>query len=201
MLRTPSNFFGGPALFNNAGDTTTTFPFWKGMNPVSGDGMPARARLLKRRYMSGKCRGAKTVTLLRQAATAIHLVVGTLPRLAPKARSLLRSSQQGMRELAPNRRSNLRHVFGRTKPVEPRHQRSMQACGTANTGDETINRLRGRAFASGFQHRLRHLLDEQRNAIGVFDNVLPDARRQQLIACDLFDQCSDRGCGARSIVG
>ena len=33
-----------------------------------------------------------------------------------------------MRKLSPNRRSDLRHLLGRTEPIEPRHQRCVQAC-------------------------------------------------------------------------
>ena len=37
-------------------------------------------------------------------------------------------SQQRMRELPPDSCPYLRHLLGWTEPVEPRHQRSMQAC-------------------------------------------------------------------------
>ena len=37
-------------------------------------------------------------------------------------------SQQGMRELPPDRRPDLRHLLGGAEPVEPRHQRGVQAC-------------------------------------------------------------------------
>jgi hypothetical protein len=35
-----------------------------------------------------------------------------------------------------------------------------------------------------FQHRLRHFLHEQWDAIGALDNVQPDARGQRLVARD-----------------
>ena len=47
------------------------------------------------------------------------------------------------------------------------------------------------AFALRFQHRLRHFLHEQRNAIGALDNVLPDARGQRLVAGDAVDHGGD----------
>ena len=47
------------------------------------------------------------------------------------------------------------------------------------------------AFAFRFQHRLGHFLDEQRNAIGALDDVLPDARRQRLVADDAVDHGVD----------
>jgi hypothetical protein len=37
-------------------------------------------------------------------------------------------SQQRMRKLSTKHRSNLCHLLGRTKPIKPRHQRSVQAC-------------------------------------------------------------------------
>jgi calcineurin-like phosphoesterase family protein len=44
--------------------------------------------------------------------------------------------------------------------------------------------LLGRALALGLEHRLRHLLDEQGDAISALDNVLSDAGRKQLVAND-----------------
>jgi hypothetical protein len=35
--------------------------------------------------------------------------------------------QQGMRKLPPDRGTNLRHALCRTEPVEPRHQRGVEA--------------------------------------------------------------------------
>jgi hypothetical protein len=37
-------------------------------------------------------------------------------------------SQQGVRELPSDYRPDLRHLLGRAEPVEPRHQRGVQAC-------------------------------------------------------------------------
>src|SRR5207248_3909388 len=38
-------------------------------------------------------------------------------------------SQQGVRELASDRRPDLRQLLAGAEPVEPRHQRCVQACG------------------------------------------------------------------------
>jgi hypothetical protein len=46
---------------------------------------------------------------------------------------------------------------------------------------------RGRAVALRLQHRLRHLLHKQGNAIGPLDYVPPDARRQQFFADNAVD--------------
>jgi hypothetical protein len=42
-----------------------------------------------------------------------------------------------------------------------------------------------------FQHRLRHFLHEQWDAIGALDNVQPDARGQRLVARDQVDHGGD----------
>ena len=81
-------------------------------------------------------------------------------------------SQQRMRELAPDRRSDLRHLLGRTEPVKPRHQRGVQACGDRQSrGRNGGGGLPRFALALRLQHRLRHFLHEQRNAVGALDNV------------------------------
>ena len=48
-----------------------------------------------------------------------------------------------------------------------------------------------RALARRLQHRLRHFLNEQRNAIGALDDVLPNVRWQWLIARDAVDHRGD----------
>ena len=81
-----------------------------------------------------------------------------------------------MRELASYCGPDLCHFFGRPEPVEPRHQRRVQACRDANGRRwNGCDRALSGAFTFRFQHRLRHFLNEQRNAIGTFDNVLSDA--------------------------
>jgi hypothetical protein len=88
-------------------------------------------------------------------------------------------SQQCMRKLPPDRSANLRHLLGGAEPVETRHQRCVQACGNRQAGRWNCRDGATRvAFALGFQHRLRHLLDEERNAISALDDVLSNARRK-----------------------
>ena len=101
-----------------------------------------------------------------------------------------------MRELTTYRRPDLCHLLGRAKPVEPRHQGSMQARGDrqrrrGNRG-RSLHRFR---LAPGLQHRFGHLLDEQRDAVGALDDVLPDVRRQQLVADDAVDHGADVAIG------
>ena len=70
-----------------------------------------------------------------------------------------------------------------------------EACrlaGTARAGDGTAAAVRSRvAFALRLQHRLGHLLHEQRNAVGALDDVLPDVRRELLVADDAVDHGVD----------
>src|ERR1700730_857630 len=88
-----------------------------------------------------------------------------------------------MREFAADRRSDLRDVFGGSEPVEPRHQRRMQACGDyqgrrRNCADDALSS----ASAPRLQYRLGYLFHEQRNAVGALDDVLPDVCWKNLVA-------------------
>ena len=100
--------------------------------------------------------------------------------------------QQSIRELPPDHCSDLCNLLGGAEPIEPRHQGGVQACGDGlSRGGNSGGGLPRVAFAFRFQHRLGHFLNEQRDAVSAFDNVLPDALRQRLIACDAVDHCSD----------
>jgi hypothetical protein len=68
----------------------------------------------------------------------------------------------------------------------------VQTCGDCpGRGRNDGNRAFDRALALRLQHCLRHLLHEQGDAIGTFDDVLPDARRQQLVADYAVDHGAD----------
>src|SRR5262249_56345729 len=47
------------------------------------------------------------------------------------------------------------------------------------------------AFALCLQHRLRHLFDEQRDAVRTLDDILPYVRRQRIVADDVLDDGAD----------
>ena len=97
-----------------------------------------------------------------------------------------------MGELPPDRRPDLRHLLGRAEPVEPRHQRGVQACGhRQGRGGNRRDSAPRFALALRLQHRLGHLLHEQGNAVRALDDVLPDVRRQQLVADDAVDHGID----------
>ena len=88
-----------------------------------------------------------------------------------------------------DRRADLRHVLRRPEPIEPRHQRSLQAC--RNRHDRRWCPCAGPlriTLTLRVQHRLGHLLGEQWNAVGALDDVLADARRQRSVADDSLDQ-------------
>ena len=59
--------------------------------------------------------------------------------------------------------------------------------GTASAGDGTAA-AGAVALALSLQHRLRHLLYEQRNAVGALNDVLADFRGKKLVADDAIDQ-------------
>src|SRR5579864_8731184 len=97
-----------------------------------------------------------------------------------------------MRELSPDNRSHLRDLLSWTQPIKPRHQRGMQACGDGGRRRWNSSSRSLRSFlATRFQHRLGHFFDEQRNAVSAFDDVLPNARRQRLVAANTADHNGD----------
>ncbi|MET0679084.1 MAG: hypothetical protein ABW175_25065, partial [Bradyrhizobium sp.] len=107
-------------------------------------------------------------------------------------RLLHQRGQQHVGKCPADRCANLRHVLRRPKPIEPRHQRSMQACRNRHHRRRRLgaNPLRA-SFILRVQHRLGHLLGEQGNAVGPLDDVLADARRQRPVADHLLDQGID----------
>ena len=97
--------------------------------------------------------------------------------------------QQHVGKCPADRCANLRHVLRRPEPIEPRHQRSMQACRNRHHRRRRLSADPLRVTLTlRVQHRLGHLLGEQRNAVGALDDVLADARRQRPVADDPLDQ-------------
>ena len=111
------------------------------------------------------------------------------------------SSASGLRTTAASRawensRPIAAPICATSLAVPSRSSRAISdACklaGTARAGDGTAATVAPRlALALRLQHRLRHLLHEQGNAVGALDDVLPDARRQQLVADDAVDHGGD----------
>ena len=100
--------------------------------------------------------------------------------------------QKGVRKLPADRRAYLRDGLRVAEPVESRHQRSVQAGGDGERRRrDARHRTRRRAFAFGLQDRLRHLLDEQGNAVRALDDVLLDAGRQLLVSRNSVNQGFD----------
>ena len=79
-----------------------------------------------------------------------------------------------------------------------------EACrlaGTVRTGDGiTEVRCSRRVFAARLQHRLRHLLHEQRDAVGALDDVAADVRRKRRVADDR-SMIASMSCCAKPIDG
>ena len=84
-----------------------------------------------------------------------------------------------MRKLAADCRRDLCQLLGRTaEPVEPRHERGIEARGDRQRRRRNrSNRAFGGGLALGFQHRLGHLLHKQGNTVGTLDDVLPNVSR------------------------
>ena len=110
------------------------------------------------------------------------------------------ASEQGMRKPSADRGADLRHAFGRSKPVEPSHQRGMEAGG--DRGRRRVDRRGGgrrRAFILGLQHRVRNLFDEQGHAIRATNNVLPDVLGQRPVTRgDMVDK-GQHDAGSKSV--
>src|SRR5215475_10271856 len=122
----------------------------------------------------------------------------TSPNETVKRRSQLRlrlahdRNQQRMGELASDRRPDLRQLLGGAEPVEPRHQRCVQACGDR----QCRRRNQGGgppcfAFALCLQHRLRHFFHEQGDAVRALDDIVSYVRRQRIVADDVLDDGAD----------
>ena len=108
------------------------------------------------------------------------------PRLARHRR------QKGVRELPPDGCADLRHVLGGAEPVEPRHQGGVQTCrDRVSRRRNRSGQMLGRTFAFSLQNRLGHLLDEQWDAVGALDDILPDALRNWLVSRDAVDDGID----------
>jgi hypothetical protein len=91
-----------------------------------------------------------------------------------------------MQEFAPDSRADLCHFLGGAEAVEPRHQRGVQACGDCQSHRWHSRGSPWRFFLTPrFQHCLGHFLHEQGDAVRALNYVVPDARRDGLVADDV----------------
>jgi hypothetical protein len=130
-------------------------------------------------------RGVRRRTALKDQSRRRELAQSILYPLVPERGD---AHQQLVGELPSDRRPDLCQLLGRAEPIEPRHQGSMQACRDrqrwgGNRGRD-LHRLQ---LTPGLQHSLCHFFDEQWDAVGTLDNVLPDICRQRLAADDPVD--------------
>ena len=86
---------------------------------------------------------------------------------------------QRVGKLPADRRTDLRYFLGGAEAIQARHQRGVQRGRECKRGGRN-NRCgvsRFRLAAGGFQDRSRHLLDEQRDSVGPFDDLRHDLDR------------------------
>ena len=111
---------------------------------------------------------------------------GQAPRPAPSRSGRATAARRRMGKLPPDAP---RRSAPPPWPLPSRSSRAIsEACklaGTASAGEGRATRAFRRALALRLQHRLRHLLDEQRNAVRALDDVLSDVGGQRPIAGDL----------------
>src|ERR1700730_610796 len=68
----------------------------------------------------------------------------------------------------------------------------MKACGAGQVGGRNCRyKVVGCALTLRFEDGLRHLLDEQGDAVSAIDDVLPDVRWEEFVAADAIDYGSD----------
>ena len=114
-------------------------------------------------------------------------------RLEFRLRLASHRSQQSMRELSPNGRSDLRYLLGGAEPIKPRHQRGVQACGDGKS--------RGGNGGGGLP-RVAFDFPASNTALVISstNNGMPSVRsmmscvmlfRQRLVARDAVDHGSD----------
>jgi hypothetical protein len=100
--------------------------------------------------------------------------------------------QEGVRELASHCCADLCDFLRWAEPVEARHQRCVEACGNPNGRRwNSCSCSLSFPFAFSFQHCPCHFLNEQRDAVGAFDDVLSDTLWQRFVARYAVNHCSD----------
>jgi hypothetical protein len=101
--------------------------------------------------------------------------------------------QERMSELSTNGRADLCNLFGRTaEPVQPCHQRGVQGGWDRHRpGRNGRSRLLSFARTLRFQHRFGHFLYEKGNAVGPFDDFLPNVPRKLPVTHDPVDHRLD----------
>ena len=104
-------------------------------------------------------------------------------------RSFSDSAKYLVRELSADGGADLRDLLERPHAVETSHERVGERCRVSRV-DAMDRRARSALLLGkkvGFEHRLGQLLDEQRHAVGLDDDLLDDFARK-LRASDAFDQ-------------
>ena len=91
-----------------------------------------------------------------------------------------------MVEVAADDGGGLRHLLDRVQAVEPGHQRIVQRGGDRQLAERAVEQpgVVGLPERAQFEHRLGHLLDIERHAIGARGDLGHQLRRQRLAAGD-----------------
>ena len=89
-----------------------------------------------------------------------------------------------MRELPPDGGANERHIFARAKPVQARHQRSLQRRWNGERRQRSVEHVApgGLTQWPALDQHARQLLEEQRHAIRMRKDLLDDRIGQRLAA-------------------
>ncbi len=98
---------------------------------------------------------------------------------------------QVVAELAANDCADLPDLLGyRTKPIEPRDQRSVQGGGDRQLRQRARRQHRGHAIVAhtGFKDRFGQLFDKQWHAIGALDDLVDGLASEAGIAGEPLDQ-------------
>ncbi len=114
-----------------------------------------------------------------------QLLEGTLQRRVVQRRD---GGKQLVGELAPDCRRRLRDVLYRAQPIEARHERIVQGRGNGQSRQRAGQHVGvGLLFEeSGFEDGLGQLLDKQRHAVGLLDDLIAHLVGKRLAAQHLF---------------
>jgi hypothetical protein len=106
-----------------------------------------------------------------------------------RLRQLRQRSDGGVVEGAADHGRRLRHLPDRVQPVQPRHQRIVQAGRDREATQRAaqVVRVGGLDQRPRFQHRLGHLLHEKRHAVAPDGDLVEHCLRQPLAVADPVD--------------
>ena len=101
--------------------------------------------------------------------------------------------KQPIGEFATDSGPDLRNLLDRREPVQTRHQRIMEGDRNRRNGDRALKNvsLANILKHAGFEDRLGHFLDKQRNPVGLADDDLRNFGGQPLAGSEVDEHCAD----------